>query len=224
MEEYVVKIIDILMITHNVKRFRFEKPQGYSFMPGQATDVSINKPEFRNEKRPFTFTCLNTVDYLEFTIKIYKERNGITNELGKLIAGDELIIRDVWGAINYNGVGVFIAGGAGITPFISIFRDLHTRNKLNGNTLIYANKTKEDIILENELICMLGGAFISILSDEKSEGYSNGYINEEFLKSTIPANTSNYYLCGPPPMMDSVLAQLAHLGVSENSIIMEAPE
>jgi hypothetical protein len=222
MEEHVVKILDTLMITHNVKRFRLEKPQGYTFIPGQATEVSINVPELRNEKRPFTFTCLNSADYLEFTIKIYRERNGITNELGKLNPGAELIIRDVWGAINYRGEGVFIAGGAGITPFISIFRDLHSKNKMIGNMLIFANKTKEDIILENELICMLGGSFISILSDEKSEGYSHGYINEEFLKATIPTNASNFYLCGPPTMMDSVLAQLAHIGISDNSIIMEA--
>ncbi len=221
MEEHVVKILETLMITHNVKRFRLEKPEGYSFIPGQATEVSINMPELRNEKRPFTFTCLNSADYLEFTIKIYSERKGVTYELGKLNPGAELIIRDVWGAISYKGEGVFIAGGAGITPFISIFRDLQVKNKITGNMLIFANKTKEDIILENELICLLGGAFINILSDEKSEGYSHGMITEEFLKQNIPARIMNYYLCGPPPMMDSVLAQLSRLGIREDSIIME---
>lgn len=221
MEEHVVKILDILTITHNVKRFRVEKPSGYSFTPGQATEVSVNVPEFRDEKRPFTFTCLNSADYLEFTIKIYPERKGVTNELDKLLQGSELIIRDVWGAISYRGEGVFIAGGAGITPFLSILRDLHTKNKAVGNMLIFANKTKQDIILENELICMLGGAFISILSDEKSEGYSHGPITQDFLKATIPERINNYYLCGPPPMMDSVLGQLVHLGINEKSIIME---
>jgi ferredoxin-NADP reductase len=221
MEEHTVKILDILMITHNVKRFRVEKPQGYSFIPGQATEVSVNIPEFREEKRPFTFTCLNSADFLEFTIKIYPEHKGVTNELGKLNPGSELIIRDVWGAISYKGEGVFIAGGAGITPFLSILRDLHQKNKVTGNLLIFANKTRGDIILENELICMLGGAFISILSDDKSEGYSHGLITEDFLKSVIPQRINNYYICGPPPMMDSVLAQLAHLGVNGNSIIME---
>ena len=135
-------------VTHDVKRFRVEKPEGYSFIPGQATEVSINTPELKDEKRPFTFTCLNREPYLEFTIKIYPSHNGITNELGKLNPGAELIIRDVWGAISYKGKGVFIAGGAGITPFISIFRDLRTKNEISGNTLIFANKTKADIILE----------------------------------------------------------------------------
>ena len=65
MEEYIVKILSIDAVTHNVKRFRIEKPSGYVFKPGQATDVSINTPELKNEKRPFTFTCLNSADYLE---------------------------------------------------------------------------------------------------------------------------------------------------------------
>jgi len=111
MEEYIVKILHIDEVTHNVKRFKFEKPEGYSFIPGQATDVSINIPALSQEKRPFTFTCLNSAGYLEFTIKIYSDHNGITNELGKLKPGSELIIRDVWGDIAFKGEGVFIAGG-----------------------------------------------------------------------------------------------------------------
>ncbi len=221
MEEYVVKILDINQVTHNVKRFQFEKPLGYSFKPGQATDVSINVPALRNEKRPFTFTSLNSAEYLEFTIKIYTDHNGITNELGKLKSGSELIIRDVWGDISYKGEGVFIAGGAGITPFISIFRDLQQRNKIGGNVLIFANKTKNDIILESELKRLLGNSFINILSNEKVEGYSFGFITEEFLKVNIPKHLRNFYLCGPPTMMEAILKQLSGLGVSENLITME---
>jgi ferredoxin-NADP reductase len=221
MEEYVVKILNIENVTHNVKRFQFEKPEGYSFIPGQATDVSINVPSLKNEKRPFTFTSLNSAGYLEFTIKIYTDHNGITNELGKLEPGSELIIRDVWGDIAYKRRGVFIAGGAGITPFISIFRDLQSKRKIGGNTLIFSNKTKKDIILESELKLMLGNSFINILSEEKSKGYAYGFITEEFLKANIPENPQNYYLCGPPPMMEAIIKQLSGLGVSKKSITME---
>ena len=70
MEEYVVKILNVENVTHNVKRFQFEKPLGYSFIPGQATDVSINVPDLKNEKRPFTFTCLNSAGYLEFDLSL----------------------------------------------------------------------------------------------------------------------------------------------------------
>jgi len=220
-KEYIVKILDIKQVTHDVKRFQVEKPSGYSFIPGQATEVSINTPELKNEKRPFTFTCLNKESYLEFTIKIYSSRNGVTNELGKLKPGAELIIRDVWGAINYKGKGVFIAGGAGITPFISIFRDLHAKNEIPGNKLLFANKTKADIILETELRSLLGKDFINILSDEKADGYFHGMISEDFLKASIGDFSRNFYVCGPPPMMDAVLKQLANLGVAGNSITLE---
>jgi ferredoxin-NADP reductase len=221
MEEHVVKILGIEEVTHNVKSFKIEKPGGYSFIPGQATDVSINAPGLKDEKRPFTFTSLNSSGYLEFTIKIYTDHNGITNELGKLKPGAELIIRDVWGDISYKGEGVFIAGGAGITPFISILRELHYRKKIGSNLLVFANRTQEDIIHESELRWMLGDLFINILSDEISEGYEHGFITEEFLKTNIPALYNNYYLCGPPPMMDAVLKLLPGLGIAESSITME---
>jgi ferredoxin-NADP reductase len=221
MEEHIVKILSIEEVTHDVKSFKVEKPQGYSYVPGQATEVSVNVAGLRNEKRPFTFTSLNTADYLEFTIKIYSERNGITNELGKLKPGAELIIRDVWGDISYKGEGVFIAGGAGITPFISIFRELQYTKKIGANMLVFANKTKDDIIHESELRWLLGDLFINILSDENAEGYNYGFITEEFLKTNIPAIYNNYYLCGPPPMMATILRQLSNLGVSSNKITLE---
>jgi ferredoxin-NADP reductase len=221
MEEHIVKILDIEPVTHDVKRFHVEKPEGYSFKPGQATEVSINVPALRNEKRPFTFTSLNSSPFLEFTIKIYSERNGITNELGKIKPGAELILRDVWGDISYKGEGIFIAGGAGITPFISILRDIKTKNEIQDNILIFANKTRADIIYECELRNLLGKNFINILSDDKVNGYYTGYIDESFLKSNLPVYFKNFYLCVPPPMMDSVILQLKNLGVNSESIIME---
>ena len=221
MEEHIVKILRTEQVTHDVRRFQIEKPAGYSFIPGQATEVSVNTPEFRDEKRPFTFTCLNSAPYLEFTIKIYSSRNGVTKKLGMLKPGAELIIRDVWGAINYKGKGVFIAGGAGVTPFISIFRDLWSRNEVSGNKLLFANKAKADIILEDEFKIMLGKNFINILSDEKAEGFAHGFISRDFLKANISDFNGNFYVCGPPPMIDSVLQQLSDLGVGKNLITIE---
>ena len=58
MEEHVVKILSIEPVTHDVKHFKIEKPAGYSFIPGQATEVAIHKPGWENERRPFTFTSL----------------------------------------------------------------------------------------------------------------------------------------------------------------------
>ncbi|MRR21574.1 flavodoxin reductase [bacterium] len=221
MEEHTVKITTTGSLTHDVRFFRVEKPAGYAFTPGQATDVSVNTPEQKNRKRPFTFTGQNHDPYLEFIIKIYPSHNGVTNEIEKLGPGDELIIRNAWGAISYKGPGVFIAGGAGITPFVSIFRDLRTKNLARGNRLIFANKTKADIILEEEFRELLGPDFINILSEEDHPGYSYGMISEEFLRSVISDFNTNFYLCGPPPMMAAVKKQLTDLGVEKNSFTLE---
>ena len=216
-----VKIKLIEKITHDVLRIITEKPGRYTFIPGQATEISINKSGLQNEKRPFTFTCLPEDDYLEFTIKTYPSHKGVTNQLLELRANDELILGDVFGTISYKEEGVFIAGGAGVTPFISIFRFLNSKNKVGNNKLIFANKTKADIILEQEFKKLLGSNFINILSGERAEGYAYGHINQVFLKSNITDLGQNIYLCGPEPMMEAIEKQLKNLGVDTKAIIKE---
>lgn len=221
MEQHIVKILSIENVTHDVKRFRTERPENYNFTSGQATEVAVNKPGFQNETRPFTFTGLNDWNYLEFTIKIYPDHNGVTRKLSELVPGDSLIIHDVWGTIDYKGPGTFIAGGAGITPFISIFRSLKSRNELWGNRLIFANKTKADIILEEEFKSLLGKCFINILSDEESNGYAHGFITCNFLKDNQSKESKFYYVCGPPPMMSAVEDILKELKIDEKLVIKE---
>jgi len=218
---YKVKIISIENVTHNVKRFRYEKPEGYHFNPGQATEVSINKPGWEEERRPFTFTCLNNDPYLEFTIKIYTDHNGVTNELGKLVVGDELIIRDVWGAIEYKGPGYFIAGGAGITPFIAILRQLYKENKLEDNILFFSNRTSKDIILESELSKMLGKNVVYTLTQESNLEYLNERIDENFFKKHVSDFNKNFYVCGPDVMVQEITNTLLKLGAIPDTVIFE---
>lgn len=217
----IVKIRSISHVTHNVLRIKTEKPADFHFKPGQATEISINKSGWENENRPFTFTCLPEDDYLEFTIKTYPLHNGVTNELLQLKKDDELILHDVFGAILYKGEGIFIAGGAGVTPFISIFRYLQSKNQIGENKLIFSNKTKADIILENEFKDLLGKNFINILSEEKTDGFPHGHISEDFLKANITDFNKYFYVCGPPPMMDAIEHQLSNLHVESKSIIKE---
>lgn len=221
MEEHIVKILETGNVTHNVKRFKISKPESYQFKPGQATDIVINLPEWKKERRPFTFTSLNDWDYLEFTIKIYSDHDGVTNELGKLKAGDELILHDIFGAINYKGEGVFIAGGAGVTPFIAIFRQLQKDRKLSNNTLIFSNRTSKDIILKDEFEKMLGDNFINTLTDEKTEKYDNRKIDANYLKEKIKNLSQYFYICGPDVMIESIGKDLQQLGVDKDKIVME---
>jgi ferredoxin-NADP reductase len=221
MENHIVKIISVEPVTHDVKRFTIQKPEGFKFIPGQATDVSVNTPALKNEKRPFTFTGLNDNKQLEFTIKIYNTHDGVTKELAKLKQGDELIIRDVWGAIEYRGEGVFIAGGAGVTPFIAILRQLQADNKIANNKLIFTNKTEKDIILKKEFNEILGKNFINTLTDEKKEGYENGRIDYTFLKEKIDNFEQYFYVCGPPQFVTAISEALTQLGAKTDTVVFE---
>ena len=216
-----VTIKSIKKITHDVLSIITEKPDNIEFNPGQATEIAIDQSGWRDEKRPFTFTSIPVNDYLEFTIKTYPTHKGVTNKLLDLKPGDKLILNEVFGAISYKNEGVFIAGGAGVTPFISILRYLQSKNEIGNNKLIFANKTKADIILEDEFRNMLGDSFINILSEEQAEGYHYGMISEDFLAKICNDFSRQFYVCGPPPMMKVVLKQLNNLGVGKNAITVE---
>ncbi|MFN5422640.1 MAG: FAD-binding oxidoreductase [bacterium] len=220
-KHFLTNVNAIEKITHDVLRIVTEKPEGYVFIPGQATDVSIKKPGWSNELRPFTFTNLPHEPYLEFTIKTYPSHKGMTNQLLDLKVHDKLILSRPFGTIKYAGEGVFIAGGAGITPFISILKDLKEKHLLGQNRLIFANKTRADIILEQDLNVMMGPNFINILSDEKIAGYHHGMITKDFLLAHINNFNQYFYLCGPPAMLTAVSNQLHDLGVNDALIIKE---
>jgi ferredoxin-NADP reductase len=221
MEEHLTKILKAEPVTHDVKRFTVEKPKGYTFTPGQATEVSLNKPELKDEKRPFTFTGLNDWPNLEFTIKIYSDHKGLTNALGDLKEGDEIVLHDVWGAINYKGSGTFFAGGAGVTPFIAIFRQLYNDKKIDGNKLFFSNKTDADIILKEEFEKMLGENFYNTLTREKSSKYDNRRIDENFIKEKVKDFNQNFYICGPDNFVMDIKKTLKKLGATPEAIVIE---
>ncbi|MDO8508133.1 MAG: FAD-binding oxidoreductase [Nanoarchaeota archaeon] len=223
MVDHIVKILNTKQITDNVKSFLVEKPNNFNFIPGQAVDLSINLPDYKNEKRPFTFTSLNEYSNLEFTIKIYNERNGVTKKLGELQNGSELILSDPFGAIQYKGKGVFLAGGAGITPFIAILRQLKKDKALKGNTLIFSNKTEKDIILKEEFDQMKkeGLEVIYTLTRELNSKYENKRIDEDFLKQKINNFNQNFYICGPIRFVGELTSILIKLGANPDSVIVE---
>ncbi|GMQ30864.1 FAD-binding oxidoreductase [Algoriphagus confluentis] len=216
-----VKILGIESLTHDVKQFKVEKPTGYSFTPGQACEVAINQEGYREEKRPFTFTSLPQEDHLEFVIKSYHDHEGVTKKIDSLQVGDELIVDDSWGAIEYKGQGTFIAGGAGITPFIAIFRDLLEKGKLKGNRLFFANKTAKDVILEDWFREILGDDFISLLDKEEKSGHVQGRVDKEFLKKNVTDFSQEFYVCGPEPMIEAVSKSLEELGANPEAIVFE---
>lgn len=218
---HTVKVLGITDVTHDVKRITVEKPDGYAFEPGEATDVAIDKDGWREEQRPFTFTSLNASPELEFIIKVYPEHDGVTQQIGMLREGDRLLIEDPWGAIRYKGRGCFIAGGAGITPFIAIIRDLQSKGNLAGNSLIFSNKTERDIILRPEFEAADGLECLFTVTDQPDSQLARGKIDKAFLEQHVAGFDQEFYVCGPPEMVEDVSACLEELGADPDSVVFE---
>lgn len=222
--DYACKILQIRFVTHDVKAFSLEKPAGFTFIPGQAADVAVNQDGWREKKRPFTFTGLADDLTLEFTIKRYSDHRGVTDKLHQLSPGDELLISDPWGAIQYKGPGFFIAGGAGITPFIAILRQLKKENKIAGHRLAFSNKTTKDIICQKELEYIFNwqtDELMLIVTNETESSYLNDRIDETFLKNHAPDLSQHFYLCGPPGMVKGINETLGRLGAAADNVVFE---
>jgi len=215
-------LISIAQLTHDVYRLITSKPIGFSFAPGQATQLTLTKEGWRDEQRPFTFTSLPHTDALEFIIKSYPEHHGVTKQIPKLEPGDSVMIGDAWGAIEDRGPGTIIAGGAGITPFIAILRaKLYSKGSLEGYHLIFANKCKRDIILLDEFQTMPDLKTTFILSEENTNGIHHGYVDGDFLDRVVQDFSGTFYLCGPPEMEDTVYTVLTERGVNSTNFVKE---
>ncbi len=221
MADHKVKVLDIQPVTHNVHAFTVEKPAGFTYTPGQATDLSIIKEGWEKEKRPFTFTSLPDAGVLQFTIKSYTDHNGVTNQLLQIKPGDIFEISDAWGTIEYKDEGVFIAGGAGVTPFIAILRHLYSTGKVGNNKLFFSNKTTKDIILKEEFEKILGENFINIITQEETREHYYGRIDKAFLQTHIFNFKQPFYVCGPDAFIAAILDALKELGANPEALVFE---
>lgn len=217
---HTLKIISTTYITHDVKRFVVEKPEDYQYHPGQSTHISINKLKWKDKKRPFTFTSLQDWDHLEFIVKIYEDHQGVTQKMADLKPGDELILHEVFGTIQYKGPGIFLAGGTGITPFIAIFRALHASGNTRGVALLYSNKTRDDIILHDELTTILGPAYKNVFTREGVIGFRERRIDRKFLIENIGKFDFKFYVCGPKKFTVEVSEALVSLGADPEFLVV----
>jgi len=212
-----IKILHKEKLNHNVIQFRFEKPEGFSFVAGQATELTLDAPKQMGPS-PFTFTCLNTKPYLELTTKIYYERHGLTSLLAEKQVGESVIITDPWDSFVNKGPGIFIAGGAGITPFLAILRQLKVDNNIGNSYLFFSNKTGKDIFLKDELTSLLGKRYINILTQDPSAKKER--LNEEFFTKHISNFDQPFYLCGPPGFAESIQKDLTKLGAKQDLVVV----
>ena len=157
-------------------------------------------------------------EFLQFTIKIYTDHNGMTRALSKLNTGDHFLITDPWDSFISKGPGVFIAGGTGVTPFIALLRQMYLDNSVGNSKLLFSNKTDDDIFLANEFRKILGDNFINIVTrDEQSEFYADR-INIQLLKKHVSNFNQPFYLCGPDNFANEIKGYLIELGAGDELV------
>lgn len=221
MRKHQVKVLRTEKIAQNIYRLLIEKPGGYTFIPGQFTEISISGDDRESYKRHFSFTGLNNANFLEFIIKTCDSNDTVSKKIISLIRNEKLIITKPQGNLHYKGMGTFISGGTGITPFIAIFRDLKIKNDIAGNRLIYSAKTIKDVILHNELTELLGMNYINLFTKERYKNYYYGRIDINFLRMEIIDFVQNFYVSGSNGFVQNVVSILKQFDVEEKYIIYE---
>ena len=118
---------------------------------------------------------------------------------------------------------VFIAGGIGITPFLSMLRYLRDTEANRQVLLIWGNKTEADIVCRHEIetmdAAMSSLQVVHVMSSQDDWPGEKGYVTSQLLGKYLDGVESpQVFLCGPPVMMDKVIPSLLSLGISKQRI------
>lgn len=197
------------------------------FKPGQFCFLRLNKNKL-HARHPFTIASSPEDNLLSFTIK---NTGRFTQTASKLKKGEEILIDGPFGTFvekNHKKDLVFIAGGVGVTPFISMINDHLSKDTKQNILLLYCSKTQKDIIFKKELD-LTNKSWLKVIhilsqeNDQKSnDNFEYGYITKEILQKYVKdLNNSNYYICGPKKMKDLVLMILTNLRVNKKNIYFE---
>ena len=222
--EEIFEILEIKDETSDVKTFRLDGK--VDFISGQYCLVSFVDGD---DKRPFTFSSSPTKDYVEFTIKKMGE---FTTKMYSLKLGDKLKIKGPKGdSLNFDESvkedAVFIAGGSGITPFMSALRYAAAKNLSNKLVLLYSNRTEEDIIYKKELDLLDNNGNIKIvhsLTKDVSAEWDGekGRISKEIIEKHVESISDKvWYICAPPPMVVAMKELLISMGVDKSNLRIE---
>lgn len=198
--------------------------QGLRFQPGQFAWITTWDSPFQDREHPFSFSssALNNAE-VTFTIK---ELGDFTARIKNLAQGQKVYVDGPYGAFSIDRHPhaqeyVFIAGGIGITPMMSMLRTLADRGDRRPLTLIYANKTLEAATFLEEIEKLperLNLKLVHVLESPPADwNGEKGFVNADILKRYLPAdrkqNEVEIFICGPGPMMNAVEKALTGLGV-----------
>ena len=218
--KFETHVKEIIPRTHNVTSFRFPKPAELNYKAGQFFFITL-KAEGKELKKHFSFSSSPTEKtHVEFTKKLSESE--FSTALKALKAGDWARIDAPYGKFTFEGehekIGL-LAGGIGITPFKSICQYCTDTCLDTKVTLLYGNRTENDIAFRRELEALqrqnqnLKVVFTLNEADSNWKG-STGLITEEMIKKEIPDYKENvFYTCGPPKMVEIMEKLVEQLGV-----------
>jgi ferredoxin-NADP reductase len=219
--DHRVRILHTGFVTHDVRQYIVSRPDAFTFDPGQGVELAFDENGWREEGRPFTPTSLPSAPVLEFTIKGYLDHDGVTRKLNGTGPGTELLMSDPFGTITYQGPGTFVAGGAGVTPFLSILRSIEDEGELEQCSLLFSNRTPADVICEKELRALLGDRCHLTCTERSAPGYGARRIDRAYLEEKVEGIDQPFYLCGPPAFVDDLSEALEAMGATPDRIVVE---
>lgn len=190
------KIMSIEQDKPDIKRIIIVKPAGYRFLTGKSIPVGLLKPGLEDRRMNLPVMSTSNDYYLELMYKEPTRVDKFVESMAKLKAGEEIIIGDCAGGFD-GGKGTFIVSGMGIVPAISWIRQLKNDEALNGVSLIYVAKSKEELLGERELRHLLGKNVYFLLGRESGFGYEFRRLEGTFFREKGINVNEMFYVAGP---------------------------
>lgn len=204
----------------------------FPYAPGQFAFLKFNSKQVSREEHPFTISSTPTRNKnFHFTIRCSGD---YTREIGHLKRGDTATIDGPYGLFTHLAFAphpknelIMIAGGVGITPMLSMLRYMVDMNDERRVTLVWSNRTAEDIVFESEFREMenrLSGLKIHhVFTRASGHEFESGRLDESKLRNLLAecSRRAMVFVCGPPKMMESVHVAIRRIGFSKRAIKME---
>jgi ferredoxin-NADP reductase len=234
--EIDLPLIAIKSETHDTKSFKFgvEGTQ-FSYAPGQFVDVFLDvEDDYGNGVRSFSLSSSPTEKrFIMITTKI-RPQSVFKRKLDSLSIGTTVKINGPGGVFTLNNAVsdpvVLLGGGIGITPFRSMMRHNADQVIERSVTLLYSNRTPEDIVFRGEWTELtkrnpnLKVIHTVTRPEDSGETWSGhvGRIDEALIKENIPdMERSTFYICGPAMMIEAMSSTLLSIGIEKKRIKIE---
>jgi propane monooxygenase reductase subunit len=227
-QQGVAEVVSKDAVTHDMRHLvlRLIEPDWIKFFPGQYMDIAIPGTD---AVRSFSMANTTSRDggLLEFVIKVYPDGHFSRFLAEELAEGDRLEITGPFGVFTLREGDndlVFVGGGAGMAPILSLLRSMAERGLNRKATFFYGARTKKDLCFEAELRSLERRLpdfkYIPALSEPGDEDWEGetGLITDVLKRLADDLRGAHAYVCGPPPMVEAATPLLATLGVEEKRI------